>query len=114
MCIITLCYYTIVQFGMPSQFNFTCIILFLIILFLLTCSICVILLNTYTAQKMKFSIKDFFTFAEEILNGKLHFLCCNMSDIVETIFWKNPTAVIAMLLGFVNCRPKLYFKSSQK
>ena len=36
------------------------------------------------AQKMKFSIKDFFskcdqirriTFTEEILNGKLHFLC---------------------------------------
>ena len=39
---------------------------------------------TTTAQKMKFSIKDFFskcdqirrvTFTEEILNGKLHFLC---------------------------------------
>ena len=44
----------------------------------------------YTAQKMKFFIKDFFskcdqirsflrtalvTFTEEILNGKLHFLC---------------------------------------
>ena len=35
----------------------------------------------YTAQKMKFSVKDFFskcdlvTFTEEILNGKLHFLC---------------------------------------
>ena len=34
-----------------------------------------------TVQKMKFSIKDFFikcdlvTFTEEILNGKLHFLC---------------------------------------
>ena len=36
-----------------------------------------------TAQKMKFSIKDFFskcdqicmTFTEEMLNGKLHFLC---------------------------------------
>ena len=36
----------------------------------------------YTAQKMKFSIKDFFskeiTFTEEILNGKLHFLCSVM------------------------------------
>ena len=40
--------------------------------------------ENYTAQKMKFSIKDFFskcdqipdfTFTEEILNGKLHFLC---------------------------------------
>ena len=32
-----------------------------------------------TAQKMKFSIKDFYcglvTFTEEILNGKFHFLC---------------------------------------
>ena len=35
----------------------------------------------YTAQKMKFSIKDFFskssdlvTFTEKVLNGKLHFL----------------------------------------
>ena len=29
-------------------------------------------------KKMKFSVKDFFskcTFTEEILNGKLHFLC---------------------------------------
>ena len=40
--------------------------------------------ESHTAQKMKFSIKDFFkkfdqirsfTFTEEILNGKLHFLC---------------------------------------
>ena len=28
-----------------------------------------------TAQKIKFSIKDLVTFTEEILNGKLHFLC---------------------------------------
>ena len=28
-----------------------------------------------TAQEMKFSFKDFFTFTEEILNGKLHLLC---------------------------------------
>ena len=44
---------------------------------------------SYTAQKMKFSIKDFFskcdqmfpadlvTFTKEIPNGKLHFLCCD-------------------------------------
>ena len=37
-----------------------------------------------TAQKMKFSIKDFFrkcdlTFTEEILIGKLHFLCSVMN-----------------------------------
>ena len=29
----------------------------------------------YTAQKMKFSIKDLVTLTEEILNGKLHFFC---------------------------------------
>ena len=29
---------------------------------------------TDTAQKMKFSIQELVTFAEEILNGKLHFL----------------------------------------
>ena len=40
-----------------------------------------------TAQKMRFSIKDFFskaadlvTFTDEILNGKLHFLCSNFSQ----------------------------------
>ena len=52
--------------------------------------------DEYTAQKMKFSIKDFFskcdhnprfsvdlvTFTEEIHNEKLHFLC---SDIFTTI-----------------------------
>ena len=38
-----------------------------------------------TAQKMKFSIKDFLskcdTFTEEILHGKLHFLCCEFDGI---------------------------------
>ena len=29
----------------------------------------------YTAQKMKFFTKDLVIFTEEILNGKLHFLC---------------------------------------
>ena len=52
---------------------------------------CVIL--PYTAQKMIFSIKDFFSkcdqilsffahLTEEILNGKLHFLC---SDILRCV-----------------------------
>ena len=40
----------------------------------------------FTAQKMKFSIKDFFsadlvTFTEEILHGKLHFLCSDLFEI---------------------------------
>ena len=36
----------------------------------------------HTAQKMKFSIKDFCNKCpEEILNGKLHFLCCVRSEV---------------------------------
>ena len=34
---------------------------------------------------MKFSIKDFFTFTKEILNGKLHFLCSEWCTIID--FW---------------------------
>ena len=34
-----------------------------------------ILLAVYTAQKMKFSIKDFFSKYDQILIGKLYFLC---------------------------------------
>ena len=55
---------------------------------------------TTTAQKMKFSIKDFFskydqirrvTFTEEILNGKLHFLCSVLSSMKQIlcIFLRN-------------------------
>ena len=33
-----------------------------------------------TAQKMKISIKDLVTFTEEILTGKLHFLCSARSS----------------------------------
>ena len=44
-------------------------------------------MSVYTAQKMKFFIKDFFSkfpadlvaFTEEILNGKLHFLCSDIN-----------------------------------
>ena len=40
----------------------------------------------FTAQKMKFSIKNFFskcvvTFTEEILNGKLYFLCSDCAEM---------------------------------
>ena len=31
--------------------------------------------RVFTAQKKKFSIKDFFSKCDQILNGKLHFLC---------------------------------------
>ena len=45
--------------------------------------------HSFTAQKMKFSIKDFFskcdqirspTDTEEILNGKVHFLCNDLTS----------------------------------
>ena len=52
-----------------------------------------------TAQKMKFSIKDFFskcdqmrspedlvTFTKEILNGKLHFLCSEYNRLLLNFF----------------------------
>ena len=29
----------------------------------------------FTAQKMKFSNKDFFSKCDQIFNGKLHFMC---------------------------------------
>ena len=46
-------------------------------------------IDKYTAQKVKFSIKDFFskcenadlvTFTEEVLNGKLRFMCTDNVD----------------------------------
>ena len=46
----------------------------------------------YTAQKMKFSIKDFFSKCDqEILNGKLHFLCSgNLKNMLQ--FMKSKMA----------------------
>ena len=52
---ISLCYYALVQFSNLVYlfwFSFTCIILYLILLFLLTCSICVILFNTYVRLRL--------------------------------------------------------------
>ena len=56
-------------------------------------------MTTFTAQKMKFSIKDFFskcdqfpadliTFTEETLNGKLNFLCSEYLNHVAFILMK--------------------------
>ena len=42
----------------------------------------------YTVQKMKFSIKDFFSKCEEILHGKLHFFC---SGSINPQWNKNQT-----------------------
>ena len=45
----------------------------------------------FTAQKLKFSIKDFFsecnffTLTEEIFNGKLHFLCSGYGNLAFSL-----------------------------
>ena len=46
--------------------------------FLITYSMCRWVL--FTAQKMRFSIKDFFTFTEEIFNVKLNFYCSDFQS----------------------------------
>ena len=42
-----------------------------------------LLYNWYFAQKIKFSIKNFFSKCDQILNGKLHFLCSDMCELYE-------------------------------
>ena len=48
-----------------------------------------------TAQKMKFSIADFFSKCDQIHNGKLHFLCsiCLLKSVVKILFRFNTKAV---------------------
>ena len=72
-----------------------------------------ILFNVFTAQKMKFSITDFFskcdmwlnqqetadlvTFAEEILNEKLHFFCAVVYFefmLDELRFWRERIGIV--------------------
>ena len=55
-------------------------------------------MRPFTAQKMKFSTKDFFskcdhTFTEEILNGKLHFLCSVSKNKAQSEFVKTKIPV---------------------
>ena len=38
---------------------------------------------SYTAQKLKFSVKDLFTFTKEILNVKLNLLCSGKAQILQ-------------------------------
>ena len=56
----------------------------------------------YTAQKMKFSIKetaDLVTFTEEILNGKLYFLC-SVSYVILQFRLSSFENVITILYDF--------------
>ena len=61
------------------------------------------MVQIFTAQKIKFSIKGFFskcdqirrklvTFTEEIFNGKLHFLCSDCKKILFSLFYTQATA----------------------
>ena len=43
-----------------------------------------------TAQKIKFSVKYLVTLTEEILNGKLHFLCSEYTNVMITLAFKYP------------------------
>ena len=74
----------------------------------------------YTAQKMKFSIKDFLnkcgqmadlaTFTEEILKGKLHFLC---SDITPC-YWAIDQLVFSFgAMRSLTCSNKIKSRHSQ-
>ena len=56
----------------------------------------------FTAQKMKFSIKDLVTFTEEILNGKLHFLC-SVYEQCDGVVMDSPfTLVYIFMCHFEN------------
>ena len=44
------------------------------------------IIKYFTAQKMKFFITDFFSKCEEILNGKLHFLCNDFKNVLFMLF----------------------------
>ena len=75
--------------------------------------------KTITAQKMEFSIKDFFskcdqiqdlvTFTKEILNGKLHFLCSDRKNdtlVSKTMFsWSKKKTLTWNRLTAEYCHP---------
>ena len=67
------------------------------------------LVTASTGQKMKFCIKetaDLVTFTEEILNGKLHFLC---SALYKKYFKTNKGQAIGFIL--LHLETKLNFWS---
>ena len=66
---------------------------------LFICSISYVLFNVLTAQKMKFSqfpqeTEYLVTFTEEILNGKLHFLCSVYLFYLENVILKKDSFLL--------------------
>ena len=66
---------------------------------LFICSISYVLFNVLTAQKMKFSqfpqeTEYLVTFTEEILNGKLHFLCSVYLFYLENVIFKKDSFLL--------------------
>ena len=66
-----------------------------------------------TAQKMKFSIKGFFskcdhlvTFTEEIFNGKLHFFCSGHASNRNLTWADEPRLYLMKLESSDNCYTK--------
>ena len=49
----------------------------------------VICITLTTAQKMKFSIKDFFSKCEQILNRNLQFLCSKSCQSCQSFNWQS-------------------------
>ena len=75
-----------------------------------------------TALKMMFSIKDFFsksdlTFTEEVLNGKLHFLCSEESKFVifyRFIFGNKMTLLQNWLQVSLSCNWAIFNKITKR
>ena len=52
-----------------------------------------------TAQKMKFSITDFFSKCDQIRSGKLHFLCSvTLAELLELFFSQELKLLLTLLL----------------
>ena len=65
--------------------------------------------ESHTAQKMKFSIKDFFSKCDQILNIKLHFLC-SVSYLSNK---GKKTSLILLKIPFL-CKVDAYLKLPQQ
>ena len=70
---------------------------------------CYYLMKTFTAQKIKFSIKDSVTFTEEILNGKLHFFAVlqwfrNMRCILQRHIYHESPKICKQMIHIIKKR----------
>ena len=71
-----------------------------------------------TAQKIKFSIKDFFSKCagnpqetEGILNGEVHFFCSDLYQFQTAVAVINNHNAITVMVSTIGPKPKLNFKT---